>query len=425
MAPSPPGRRRRPRPNRARAVSSSKPSAAARAAGDVVPAPAPGKGELEWHVGEVVDGAVDVAADRHPGRRALAVDVLTVREAVGADHAGEADVDHLPLGRHVGGVEGDQGHDPGDEQAPRCDRQQSVPTISRPKAGDQHPHEEIGEHRVDEPDRGLDLRVVEEGERDAEAQQREQVEVDQPERPARVDERSQEEHAERQPEPEARDLARDRPGVAARELRLHLLAGPLLDDACGRVLDHHLAHVLSLRIEVIDLPLPYRSGAAARTRLEAANRAPGRERPGGDGGGPPGGELEARWSQAGRERPGEPRDLAPERRLIGGVEGPSAACLGGRRQGGEQADAEQRGQRQPHPRRVHSQWLSDSGPAQRPVAQLVVCAAIAGAQVANSPRLGMCRRSIAKATPPMTRGSQKRMTWYAKTAAAVPAAEVP
>ena len=48
--------------------------------------------------------------------------------------------------------------------------------------------------------------------------------------------------------------------------------------------------------------------------------------------------------------------------------------------------------------------------AARRLLELVVCAAIAGAQVANSPRLGMCRRSIAKATPPMTRGSQKRMT---------------
>jgi hypothetical protein len=39
------------------------------------------------------------------------------------------------------------------------------------------------------------------------------------------------------------------------------------------------------------------------------------------------------------------------------------------------------------------------------------CAAMAGAQLANSPELGMFRRSIAKAMPPTIRGSQKRITW--------------
>jgi hypothetical protein len=40
----------------------------------------------------------------------------------------------------------------------------------------------------------------------------------------------------------------------------------------------------------------------------------------------------------------------------------------------------------------------------------VDCAAIAGAQVASSPPLGISRRSAAKAMPPTTSGSQKRIT---------------
>ena len=278
VVPSGPALTRRPSANRASAVSSSNPSAAARAAETSSQLPAPRERLLERDVGQVVDRPVDVAADRHPRRGAPAhrPHRPSTSRSAPITPARPTSIT-LPSVRDVGGVEGDQRDDARDQQPSRREWQQPVAGLHRPEPGDQHADEEVGQHRIDERDRRLDLGVVEEGQRHAEAEQREQVEVDQPQGPARIDEGRQEEDAERQPDPEVVDVPRDRARVAAGELGVDLRAGPRLDDASARVIDHDLPDVGATRVEVVHLPLAGQSGAGARPGLEAAHRALGRQ----------------------------------------------------------------------------------------------------------------------------------------------------
>ena len=291
-----------------------------------------------------------------------------MREPVRADHPREPDVDHLALGRCVRGVEGDQRHDPRDQQATRRHGQQPVPPLQRPKAGEQHAQEDVGEHRIDKSHREPDLGLVEEEERDAEAEQRQQVEMDQPQRSSRIDERREKEHAERQPDPPAVHLAGDGPLVAAGELRIDLGSGPLLHHVSRRVVDDDLGDVMAVGLVVVDLPLVPAVVAEPRANpypLRPAGQLPTHRR-GRNAGDALRIQAEPGWRLG---LGGGNRQLvgpAPvERRLVGGVGRNCAAPERSRRSHGDAGQSDQRGQRQPHPARLHSQWLPDSDPARR------------------------------------------------------------
>ena len=62
------------------------------------------------------------------------------------------------------------------------------------QADPQHAAEQVDQQRIGERDRDVDAPVVEEGEREPKRSEHEQVEVQQPQRPARVDERRDEQH---------------------------------------------------------------------------------------------------------------------------------------------------------------------------------------------------------------------------------------
>ena len=194
-----------------------------------VPDAVPGPDELEREVGEVVDRPVDVALEVEPEREGAFVERLAVGDPVGADDPGDADVDHP----RVDEVE----RDPGSRQHRRPRSPASAPApgdqrpgaLARPEPRDQHPDQEIAEHRVGERDRGGDLGAVEEEQRDPEPEQHQQVEVQQSQRPARIEERRTEQQAERDPDPGRVDLLGDRALVAAGERRADLEVPPRLD----------------------------------------------------------------------------------------------------------------------------------------------------------------------------------------------------
>ena len=125
-------------------------------------------------------------------------------------------------------------------QPHRRQRHQRALALARPEPGDQHPDQEVAEHRIGERDRGGDLGAVEEVQRDPEPEQDEQVEVQQAQRPAGVEERGDEQQAERQPDPGRVDLLRDRALVAARERGLDLEVAPGLVDRAVVAVDDHL-----------------------------------------------------------------------------------------------------------------------------------------------------------------------------------------
>ena len=85
------------------------------------------------------------------------------------------------------------------------------------------------------------------------AEQHEQVEVQQPERPAQVHERREEEQAERQPDVRGVQLAAEGALVAARHRPGHLGAGPLLEQGAAAVVHLDLDELLAVAEEA-DLP---------------------------------------------------------------------------------------------------------------------------------------------------------------------------
>ena len=154
-----------------------------------VPDPVPREGELERYVGEVVERPVHIAAQIETEREHPLVEPLAVRDPVGPDDAGDADVDHV----RVHDVE----HDPRDDEdgdsarqpAHRRHRDQRPRALARAYPGDQHPDQQVPEHGIGERDRRRDLGAVEEEQRRPEADDHEQVQVQQPQRPLRVEER--------------------------------------------------------------------------------------------------------------------------------------------------------------------------------------------------------------------------------------------
>ena len=183
--------------------------------GQVVPAPAPGQRLLERHVEQVVDRPVGVALLDVLGEP-RAVELVAVHDPVGADHARVADVDHV----RVDHVRGRSGTPPAAPARPRARqrhvRHQPPRPLARAEARHQHAHQQVEQHRVDERHRHADLAAVEEHVRGAEGEQHEQVEMQQPERPAQVHEGRRNSSAQREPHVGRVQLAPEGARVAAR-----------------------------------------------------------------------------------------------------------------------------------------------------------------------------------------------------------------
>ena len=126
----------------------------------------------------------------------------------------------------------------------------------RPERREQHAREQVQEHRIRERDRHADLAPVEEVVRDAEPEQDQEIEVQQPERPPRVDEGREEEQAQREPYVRRVQLAPEGARVAARHRPRDLVAGPDLEDGPAAVVHLHL-HDLVAATEEAHLPAPH------------------------------------------------------------------------------------------------------------------------------------------------------------------------
>jgi hypothetical protein len=104
--------------------------------------------------------------------------------------------------------------------------------------------------------------------RDAEAEEDEQVEVEQAKRPSWVHERREKEHAERQPDVWGVELAAERPLVAARHRPCDLVAGPLLEQGPAAVVHLHLRKLAAVAEEA---HLPEARALDVGGRLQAAD----------------------------------------------------------------------------------------------------------------------------------------------------------
>ncbi len=183
------------------------------------------------------------------------VDRAPFDDALRADDAGVADVDHVPVGDVERDAESDQEHQADDQHArPEADRDgfRSRATTDQPE----HSPEQVEQRRIDERNRRVDARVVEEGEREREREQGQQVEVHDRKRPAKAHERREEKQAQRQPHVERRDVAAERAAVAARHRPRDLDPGPSFDGLTVEVVDYHLADLAAVRSVEADLPAP-------------------------------------------------------------------------------------------------------------------------------------------------------------------------
>ncbi len=174
----------------------------------------------------------------------------------GADGARVADVAHLPVREVESDPEADQSQDRDHEEDGGRERDEPLAGAARAKAGHQHPHQEVCEHRIDERDRGTDLALVEEEVRHAEpAHEHQQVEMEHPERPARVEERRHEQQAERQPDVPGVEPFAEVAVVAARHHPGRLGALPGFDHLAGPAVDGDVGQLVAPR-EVADAPVP-------------------------------------------------------------------------------------------------------------------------------------------------------------------------
>ena len=171
----------------------------------------------------------------------VAVEPLAVDDALGADHACVADIDHVGVGHVQGDAKADQEDEP--QRQPGRGKQQpqrARPLAPVPGARREHAQQQVDEWRVHERHRFVDLRVVEEGERDRQREQHEQVQVQQPEGPAEVEERREEQQAQRQPDVQGVDVAPEGALVATRHRPGNLKAGPLFEHPSRYVVDRDL-----------------------------------------------------------------------------------------------------------------------------------------------------------------------------------------
>ncbi len=266
---------------------------------ELVPLARPAEDGVPGQVREVGDGSVGVAArvrglaaavglDPFPDlalgvggaarlqgilHRHVPVGHLPVRNPLGADDPGEADVDHAPLRLDVQADAKAGEKDAGSREQPH--RPDGGGRARRPVAprDPEAAAEQVHERRVRERRAPEDLALVEEAKRDREREQREQVEVAERERPPQVGEADDEERAEGEPEPDAVDrLAAERARASARHRPGDLRARPGLRHLSRAVVDlaeHDLARLARPRLHdpfVLRRPvLGARSAASADT----------------------------------------------------------------------------------------------------------------------------------------------------------------
>ena len=131
--------------------------------------------------------------------REVAVGVDAVGDPLGADHPGEADVDHVRVPPVEADPEPAEEHGRADQQPDRPHGRASRGAVLLPDP--EAAREQPDEARVDERHRGEDVAAVEEPERDRERQHHQQVDRPQREEPPPVDEADQEERAEARARP--------------------------------------------------------------------------------------------------------------------------------------------------------------------------------------------------------------------------------
>ena len=220
-----------------------------------VPEPAPAEDQVERHIGVVVDRPVRVSGG--VAVRPVSVQRRVGEHLVGADHAGVADVDHIRVGDVQANPETDQ-EDHTDRQPPG--RDQDPQRLPRPAASErqqQHSDHQVAHERIHQRHRQSKVRLVEERQRNREAQEHQQVEVQQGRTPAPGQERQHEQEAHRQPDVERVDVAPERSRISAGHRPRHLVAGPHLRHLRGGVVDVDLDHLgldVSRRREPAHLP---------------------------------------------------------------------------------------------------------------------------------------------------------------------------
>ena len=188
----------------------------------------------------------------------MAVQGCPVQELAGADDARVADVDDVRVGDVEPDPEADEKDDPDGEPVPGHEQPQRL-VRSPPAAREQEQaHEQVEEERVHERDGHPEIRVVEEGDRDREPEQHEQIEVQQGGPSPPGDEREHEEEAQREPHVQGVDPLPERPRIPARHRPCDLEARPRLGHRSRRVVDVDLGDLPALRAltrEPADLPL--------------------------------------------------------------------------------------------------------------------------------------------------------------------------
>src|SRR6266545_1644880 len=193
---------------------------------------------------------LEVVLDRHVPIRRLAVD-----DPLGADHARITDVDDVRRARVEADAEADREHGRGEEDPRRPGGPATWCATGDPDV--QATREEVGERRVCEGSAREDVAAVEEPQRDAERQHRDQVERAQRERSPPVHESDQEERAEAEPDARTVDLAAaERTAAAARHRPGDLRARPRLRHVAGHVVD--ATHRDLARVAPPDLDRPVR-----------------------------------------------------------------------------------------------------------------------------------------------------------------------
>lgn len=169
--------------------------------------------------------------------------------------------------------------------------------------------------------------------------------MEQPEGPARIEERGDEENAERNPDPGLVDIPGDCVLVSAGELDLNLLITPRFDHGAGAVIDHGLGHVDAV-LDVVDLPAVGAPGRRLRLHRRALCPLVGDgSRSSGDIDRLGASELEPRGRDIEVVNPLQRSErFIAERRLMGGVLG----CRGHGREGegGEQREDQSTGGRE-------------------------------------------------------------------------------
>ena len=185
--------------------------------------------------------------------REMAVGVDAVRDPLGADHAGEADVDHVRVPPVEADPEAADEHGRADQQPDRPHGRASRRAIFLPDP--EAPRDQPDQAWIDERHRGEDVAAVEEPERNREREHHQQVNRAQREGPPPVDEPDQEERAEPEPVRIGVDLpAAERAGSSACHSPSDLRARVRGQHGAGHVVDRSCRDLAGLAREDVHGP---------------------------------------------------------------------------------------------------------------------------------------------------------------------------